>query len=81
MLSSCRSAFARFQFAASSASCCRPLSNQLSRCTRTDLTFEDAPIEIDHGILTVILGVEMWWSVIVEVHANDDPEKRGDDRH
>jgi hypothetical protein len=80
MLSSCRSAFAlpvcrEFCFM---LSC--PLSNQPSRCTRTDLAFEDAPVKIDHGILTVILGMEVWRSVIVEVHANDDSEECGDDR-
>jgi len=58
-----------------------PLSNQPPRRTRTDLAFEDAPFEIDDGVLPVILGVKMWRRVIVEVHANDDPEECGDDRH
>jgi hypothetical protein len=59
----------------------RPLTNQLSCGARPNLAFDDSPAKIDHCILTVILGVEMWRSVIVEVHANNDPEERRDDRH
>src|SRR4051794_10008611 len=58
-----------------------PLPNQLSCGARPNLAFDDSSAKIDHRVLTVILRVKVRRSVIVEVHANDDPEEGGDDRH
>jgi hypothetical protein len=58
-----------------------PFANELSRSGRTDLPFHYLAVKRYKRVLPVMLGMKVWRGVIVEEHANDDTEKRGDDRH
>ncbi len=38
-------------------------------------------VNLDEGFLFAIQGVKVWWTVVVEVHADDDPVEPTKLRH
>src|SRR4051794_3829637 len=44
-------------------------------------SLNDLPLEVESRFFALKLGVEVRRSMVVEEHANDDPEEGRDDRH
>jgi hypothetical protein len=58
-----------------------PLLHQPDRGSGAKSATVDVAAEIEHGSLPLILNMDMWRSVIVEIHSDHDPEESADFRH
>lgn len=59
----------------------RPLPNESHRGVRLDRSSDQPALEVDLGLLALMLDVEVCRLMVFVEHSDHDSEEHGDDRH
>ena len=58
-----------------------PVAHQLPSGSGGNISRTKSTVKSERRLLSLKFNVEMWRIMISEIHSDDDPEKRRDDRH